>query len=198
MMHDIFKNHADHILDFIHTVEFLIPEVRIKSRRRTSRGLCNLCGDVYRVSFCLAIGNELADLASLVEKTAQVQGKRLDEYGNALSAFASFTQVTNAKLQSLSDIAEALNKRRMSIDEEAHRRAFQMTELIVLLADISAFHAATHELLQLEGTIQLLQHDFSSQNLLPYPQATTIIEEVTSHLADSNYLQVINTDPLSL
>jgi hypothetical protein len=125
MMHDIFKNHADHILDFIHTVEFLIPEVRIKSRRRTSRGLCNLCGDVYRVSFCLAIGNELADLASLVEKTAQVQGKRLDEYGNALSAFASFTQVTNAKLQSLSDIAEALNKRRMSIDEEAHRRAYR-------------------------------------------------------------------------
>jgi hypothetical protein len=107
------------------------------------------------------------------------------------------TQVTNAKLQALVDIAEALNKRSMAVEAEAHRRAFQMSEIIVLFADISSFHAATHELLQLESAIQLLLHGFLTQTLLPYPQATAIIEEVTSPLLDSNYLQVINPDPLS-
>jgi hypothetical protein len=85
----------------------------------------------------------------------------LDDLGNELSAFASFSQVTTTKLQALTHIiAETLNKRSITVEAEAHRRAFQMSELIVLFADVSSFQAATHELLQLENAIQLLQHGF--------------------------------------
>jgi hypothetical protein len=122
----------------------------------------------------------------------------LDDLGNELSAFASFSQVTTTKLQALSHIVETLNKRSITVEAEAHRRAFQMSELIVLFVDVSSFQAATHELPQLENAIQMLQHGCLTQTLLPHSQAITIIEEITAHLLDFNYLHINNSDPLSL
>jgi hypothetical protein len=198
LMHDIFRNNADPILNFINTVEILFPEFRFPNRTRTSRGLCNLCESFYKDSYGLATADDVAGLAFLVRKNAELQGRRLDDLGNELSAFASFSQITSTKLQALTQIAETLNKRSIMVEAEAHRKAFQLSELIVLFADVSSFQAATHELLQLENAIQLLQHGFLTQTLLPHSQAITIIEEITAHLLDSNYLHLINSDPLSL
>jgi hypothetical protein len=199
LMHDIFRNHANQILNFVNTVEVLFPEFRFPNRTRTSRvGLCSLCGNYYRVMYNLASVDDVSSLADLVERNAQLTGRRLDDLGNELSAFASFSQVTTTKLQAPSHIAETLNKRSITVEAEAHRRAFQMSELIVLFVDVSSFQAATHELIQLEYAIQMLQHGFLTQTLLPHSQAITIIDEITAHLLDFNYLHLINSDPLSL
>jgi hypothetical protein len=54
LMHDIFRNHADQILNFINTVEILFPEFRFQNRTRISRGLCNLCDAFYKTTYGLA------------------------------------------------------------------------------------------------------------------------------------------------
>jgi hypothetical protein len=198
LMHDIFRNHADQILNFINTVEILFPEFRFPNRTRISRVYAICATPFIKLRTDLLQRMTLQDLAFLVRKNAELQGRRLDDLGNELSAFASFSQITTTKLQALTHIAETLNKRSITVEAEAHRRAFQMSELIVLFADVSSFQAATHELLQLENAIQLLQHGFLTQTLLPHSQAITIIEEITAHLLDFNYLHLINSDPLSL
>jgi hypothetical protein len=146
----------------------------------------------------LAMIDDVSTLAGHVQRNAELTGRRLDDLGNELSAFASFSHITTTKLQALSHIAETLNKRSITVEVEAHRRAFQMSELIILFADVSSFQAATHELIQLEYAIQMLQHGFLTQTLLPHSQAITIIEKITAHLLDFNYLHLINSDPLSL
>jgi hypothetical protein len=199
-MHDIFRNHADQILTFVNTVELLFPEFRFPNRTRTSRdvGLCTLCGRYYQKLYNLAIVEDIQTLNHLLQKQAELSGRRFDELENELSAFASFSHITTTKLQALTHITETLNKRSITVEAEAHRRSFQISELIVLFADISSFQAATHELIQLEYAIQMLQHGLLTQTLLPHSQASTIIDDITAHLLDFNYLHIVNSDPLSL
>jgi hypothetical protein len=102
---------------------------------------------------------DLQQLSDLVAQSDNIQNKRLDECERALSAFSSFTHATESKLEALSQIATTLN-RSWALVAEAHKRAFQLTELIVLYADVSSFQSAIHNLLQLEEAIQLLTHVF--------------------------------------
>jgi hypothetical protein len=198
MTHDILKSQVEHISEFIRIFYFLIPERQIRHRKRPAKAFCEGCALIYRVSFGLAMDRDLHQLSDLVAQSDNIQNKRLDEYERALSAFSSFTHVTDAKLEALSQIAPMLNNRSWALVEEAHKRAFQLTELIVLYADVSSFQSAIHNLLQLEEAIQLLTHGSLSQNLLPYRRAIAVMDDITSNLADSNYLNVLNPDPLSL
>jgi hypothetical protein len=200
LMHDIFKNHADQILAFVESVELLFPEFRFQNRTRTSResGWCTLCGRYYRKLYNTATLEDINDLSDLLKKQADLSGRRFDELENELSAFASFSHITTTKLQALTHITETLNKRSITVEAEAHRRSFQLSELIVLFADVSSFQAATHDLMQLEYAIQMLQHGFLTQTLLPFSQASAIIDDVTAHLSDFKYLHIVNSDPLSL
>jgi hypothetical protein len=198
MMHDILKTQAEHILEFIRILDFLIPERQIRHYKRPTRAFCDGCDLVYKVSFGLAMDRDVQDLATLVAESNEIQTKRLDEHERALSAFASFTHVMDSKIEALSQIATTLNNRSWALVKEAHKRAFQLTELIVLYADVSSFQSAIHNLLQLEGAIELLNHGFLSQNLLPYRRAIEVMEDITSNLEDTNYLRVLNPDPLSL
>jgi hypothetical protein len=140
-------------------MDFFIPEMKLRHRKRPCRAFCITCDEVYRIAFGLVIEKELQQLADIVQESNDLQNKRL-EYSRALSALSTFTHVTDAKLQALSDIAETLNKRSMSFVAEAHKRAFQLTQLIVLLADVSSFQTATHHLFQLEGALEFLNHGF--------------------------------------
>jgi hypothetical protein len=199
-MHDIFQNHADQILSFVNSVDLLFPEFRFPNRTRTSRetGLSILCGRYYQKLYNLATVEDISQLSHLLEKQAELSGRRFDELENELSAFASFSHITTTKLQALTHITETLNKRSVTVEAEAHRRSFQLSELIVLFADVSSFQTATHDLIQLEYAIQMLQHGFLTQTLLPHSQASNIIDEVTAHLSDFYYLHIVNSDPLSL
>jgi hypothetical protein len=174
-MHDIFQNHADQILSFVNSVELLFPEFRFTNRTRTSRetGWCRLCGRYYQKLYNIATVDDISDLSHLLEKQAELSGKRFDELENQLSAFASFSHITTTKLQALTHITETLNKRSLTVEAEAHRRSFQISELIVLFADVSSFQAATHDLMQLEYAIQMLQHGFLTQTLLPHSRPVT-------------------------
>jgi hypothetical protein len=198
MMHDILKTQAEHILEFISILDFLIPERHIRHYKRPTRAFCEGCDLVYKVSFGLAMDRDVQQLASLVAESNEIQTKRLDEHERALSAFASFTHVMDSKIEALSQIATTLNNRSWELVKEAHKREFQLTELIVLYAEVSSFQSAIHNLLQLEGAIELLNHGFLSQNLLPYRRAIEVMEDITSNLEDTNYLRVLNPDPLSL
>jgi hypothetical protein len=133
-MHDIFRNHADQILTFVNTVELLFPEFRFPNRTRTSRdvGLCTLCGRYYQKLYNLATVEDIQTLNHLLQKQAELSGRRFDELENELSAFASFSHITTTKLQALTHITETLNKRSITVEAEAHRRSFQISELIVL------------------------------------------------------------------
>jgi hypothetical protein len=179
-MHDIFRNHADQILTFVNTVELLFPEFRFPNRTRTSRdvGLCTLCGRYYQKLYNLATVTDIENLNHLLQKQVELSGRRFDELENELSAFASFSHINTTKLQALTHITETLNKRSITVEAEAHRRSFQISELIVLFADVSSFQAATHELIQLEYAIQMLQHGLLTQTLLPHSQASTIIDDI--------------------
>jgi hypothetical protein len=74
LMHDIFRNHADHILNFINNVEILFPEIRLSNRARISRSMCNLCAEWYWVVYGVAAQNELADLAFWSAKIPSYRG----------------------------------------------------------------------------------------------------------------------------
>jgi hypothetical protein len=54
LMLDIFRNHADQILNFINTVEILFSEFRFPNRTRISRSLCHLCDSFYKAAYGLA------------------------------------------------------------------------------------------------------------------------------------------------
>jgi hypothetical protein len=68
MMHDILKTQAEHILEFIRILDFLIPERQIRHYKRPTREFCDGCDLVYKVSFGLAMDRDVQNLANSVAR----------------------------------------------------------------------------------------------------------------------------------
>jgi hypothetical protein len=66
------------------------------------------------------------------------------------------------------------------------------------LATVNNFFGVADDLLLLRNAIIMLKHSFLTFDLIPFAQAKSVLEQIQAHLAQTPFLYLANTDPMSI
>jgi hypothetical protein len=189
-------NHVTRILENIYQ---LIPEISYNpNQNRGNRALCTICGEFRKALEGVALTSDLEQLNEIVEKSANLTQRHFESIEKSLGALSSYSRINDQKIEALSKIAQSLRQSSAGLLASIGNNKVALHHITATLAAVNNFFGVADDLLLLHNAIIMMKHGFLTFDLIPFAQAKSVLGQIQAHLADTPFLYLANTNPMSI
>jgi uncharacterized protein YhbP (UPF0306 family) len=189
-------NHVTRILENIYQ---LIPEISYNpNQNRGNRALCTICGEFRKALEGVALTSDLEQLNEIVEKSANLTQRHFESIEKSLGALSSYSRINDQKIEALSKIAQSLRQSSSGLLASIGNNKVALHHITATLAAVNNFFGVADDLLLLHNAIIMMKHGFLTFDLIPFAQAKSVLGQIQAHLADTPFLYLANTNPMSI
>jgi hypothetical protein len=189
-------NHVTRILENIYQ---LIPDISDNpNQNRRIRAIFSLCGKFRKTLEGVALVSDFEQLNDIVEKSGNLKQRHFESIEKSLGALSSYWRINDQKIEALSKIAQSLRQSSAGLLASIGNNKVALHHITTTLARVNNFSGLVDDLLFLHNANIMLKHGFLTFDLIPFAQAKSVLEQIQAHLAQTHFLYLSNTDPMSI
>jgi hypothetical protein len=190
---------ANHVTRILENIYQLIPEISYTpNQNRGNRALCSLCGGFRKTLEGVALVSDLEQLNDIVEKSGNLIQRHFESIKKSLGALSSCSRINDQKIEALSKIAQILRQSSAGLLASIGNNKAALHHITTTLATANNFFRVMDDLLLLHNAIIMLKHGFLTFHSIPFAQAKSVLEQIQAHFAETPFLYLSNTDPMSI
>jgi hypothetical protein len=153
--------------------------------------LCQICGESRRFIEGVALDSDLQNLVDIVEKANNATVKNFQNIERSLRSMGSYSKVVDQKFSAMNLIIH-----RMGENSRTVLRSLSDMQIATLII-INTYMSNIDDLVMLRNAMILLTQGILTTDIVPFKQATKLIQQIEQHVHETSFLHLLELDPLS-